>query len=110
MSYVSKITSRIYALILIMGGIMGYVKAGSLMSILFGMFSGILILLACQFGKKDPKSAYLYIAGISLCLAMFFLFRFSITGSMMPGGMMFLFSMTTFVVVGLSWLKVKNQK
>lgn len=108
MSKVTKITSYIYALFLIFGGIMGYVKAGSTMSIVFGILSGVLIFLSCHVGKKDPKSAYLYIAAISLCLAMFFLFRFSITGSLMPGGIMFLFSMTTFVVSGLSWFKEKS--
>ncbi|OGI19504.1 MAG: hypothetical protein A3B68_04250 [Candidatus Melainabacteria bacterium RIFCSPHIGHO2_02_FULL_34_12] len=108
MTQISKITSYIYGFLLIFGGIMGYVKAHSKMSLITGLVSGILIFLACNLGAKKPKEGYLSIAAISLVLSLFFLMRYSSTHTFMPSGLMLILSTTTFVVVGLSWFKGKK--
>ena len=108
MNNISKFTSIIYAVLLLSGGIMGYLKAHSTISLITGLISGILILLSYVMSNKNPKAGYLYIAAISLWLGVFFLNRYMQTYIFMPSGLMFLMSMTTFVIVGLGYFKIKK--
>lgn len=108
MNNISKFISIIYAVLLISGGVIGYLKAHSIVSLITGLISGILILLSYVTSNKNPKSGYLYIAAISLCLGIFFLNRYMQTFVFMPSGLMFLMSMTTFVIVGLGYFKIKK--
>ena len=108
MNKISKFISIVYAILLMVGGLMGFLKAHSKMSLITGLISGLLVLLSYVIGKKNPKSGYLYIAAISLCLGMFFLNRYMHTHLFMPGGLMFLLSMTTFTVVALGYFKTKK--
>lgn len=109
MNNISNFISIIYAVLLIVGGAIGFLKAKSIISLISGALSGLLVLLAYKFGTRDPKSAYLYIAAISLCLAIFFLIRYSASQVFIPSGLMFLLSTTTFVVIGLSFLKSQKK-
>ncbi len=108
MNSISNLTSKIYGALLILGGIMGFVKAHSKMSLLTGVMSGILVFLACNIGAKNAKNGYLFVSAISLMLSIFFVLRFSHSHVFMPSGLMSILSMTTFVVVGLSFLKHKK--
>ena len=110
MNQASYIISNIYAALLIIGGVMGFVKVHSKMSLLTGTISGILVFLACRFGVKKPKEGYLFVAAISLILAIFFSLRFTGTHAFMPAGLMLILSTTTFAVVGLSFLRQKKKK
>ena len=105
MDPLSQTISLIYAIILILGGIMGYIKAHSVISLLTGFISGVLVFISCKLGKNNPKAAYLYISSISLILAGFFSYRYSLTHTFMPAGLMVLLSTITLVVVGLNFLK-----
>lgn len=110
MNQVSYIISNIYAALLVIGGVMGFVKAHSKISLMTGIVSGILVFLACKFGTQKPKEGYLFVAAISLVLAIFFSLRFTATHAFMPAGLMLILSTTTFAVVGLSFLKHKTKK
>lgn len=110
MNQVSSIISNIYSALLILGGIMGFVKAHSKMSLITGIVSGALVFLACKIGAKKPKEGYLFVAAISLVLAIFFSMRFASSHAFMPSGLMLILSTTTFAVVGLSFLKHKKKK
>ena len=105
MNQISTLVSNLYAILLILGGVMGFIKAHSKISLITGSISGILVLLACKIGSKSPKEGYLFISAISLVLSIFFATRFSHTGAFMPSGLMLILSVTTFAVVGLNWLK-----
>lgn len=72
MDKVSNITSCLYGVVLIAGGIIGYIQAHSRMSLVAGVFAGVLILLAAKVGSSNPKAGYLFVASISLVLAIFF--------------------------------------
>lgn len=87
---------------------MGFLKAHSKISLITGLLSGILVLLSYKLGDKNPKAGYLYISGISLCLSILFLLRYTATQIFVPSGLMFLLSTTTFVIVGLSLIKSKK--
>lgn len=105
MDPLSQTISLIYAIILILGGIMGYVKAQSMISLATGLISGVLVFISSKIGKSNPKASYLYISSISLILAGFFSYRYASTHAFMPAGLMLLLSTITFVVVGLNFLK-----
>lgn len=105
MNQISSAISNLYAILLVLGGIMGFIKAHSRMSLITGVISGILVFLACKIGEKKPKEGYLFVSAVSLVLSIFFASRFSHTHAFMPSGLMLILSVTTFAVVGLSWLK-----
>src|SRR3989338_7453202 len=105
MNAVSTIISNIYALLLIAGGIMGYVSVKSKMSLITGVISGLMVLVACKVGKEKPRDGYLFVGAISLLLAIFFALRYSTNHAFMPGGLMLILSTTTLVVFGLSLFK-----
>ena len=103
----SKLTSLIYGIMLILGGVMGFLKAHSNISLITGAVSGLIVLLSC---KIQSKSSYLYVSAISLLLAGFFSYRFAHSHAFMPAGLMLILSTTTFCIVSLSWFKSKNKK
>ena len=107
MNQVSLLVSNLYAILLILGGVFGFMKAHSAWSLVTGVISGILVLMACKTGANNPKTGYLYVSAISLILCGFFGYRFAITHAVMPAGIMLLLSTTTLVVVGLNLLKSK---
>ncbi|MBI3591153.1 MAG: TMEM14 family protein [Candidatus Melainabacteria bacterium] len=108
MNQISNFISKIYGILLIAGGIMGFVKAHSKMSLLTGAISGILVFISCSIGSKRPKEGYLYVSTVSLILAVFFALKFKATHAFMPAGLMLILSTTTFVIVGLSFLQAKK--
>ena len=107
MDKLSNLTSTLYGILLIVGGIMGFVKAHSKWSLITGVISGLMIFLAMKTGSQNPKAGYLFIASISLVLAIFFSMRFAANHALMPGGLMLLLSTITFVCVARGWLKSK---
>jgi uncharacterized membrane protein (UPF0136 family) len=102
MNALSTAISNIYAILLIAGGIMGYMSAKSKISLITGVISGLMVLMACRIGKEKPRDGYLFVGAISLLLAIFFALRFAVNHAFMPGGLMLILSTTTLVVVGLS--------
>ncbi len=104
MNKLSKFTSKIYGALLIIGGIIGYIKAGSKPSLITGVISGILIYIACKLGKRKPKDGYLYIAALSLSLATFFAIRYASNLKFMPSGLMLIVSAITLSIVSVSFL------
>lgn len=110
MNKISKTTSTIYAILLILGGTMGFLKAHSIASLITGVISGVLIFTLIDKSKKKPKVSYDYITAISFLLAMFFGYRFAMHSVFMPSGLMLMLSAITFTVVGFSSFKQSKQK
>lgn len=108
MDKLSYLTSLVYALVVIIGGIIGYLKAQSKMSLLTGIISGICIFLACKVGKNNPKNAYLFICAICFMLASVFIIRFAATHAFMPSGLMLILSTLVFVIVARGFFKLKK--
>ena len=105
MDKLSALMSNFYAVMLIVGGVIGFVKAHSKWSLIVGVISGLFIFLSCKLGQRNSKAAYLFIASLSLVLAMFFSLRFAATHAFMPAGFMLILSTTTYVLVAMGWLK-----
>lgn len=85
----------IYAIIVAVGGIFGYVKAHSMAS-LFASIPFAIALLACTPGLFTSKRPSLIVALVLvLILDAFFTFRFSQSLTWMPAGMMMIVSLLT---------------
>ncbi|XP_064473429.1 transmembrane protein 14C-like [Ornithodoros turicata] len=75
-----------YALAVVLGGIMGYVKAGSMMSLLAGVLFGGLALIGAYQTSLDPKKFLLSIA-VSALLSGLMGYRYIKTSKLMPAGL-----------------------
>ena len=101
----AKIYFIVFGLLTIIGGVMGYLKAGSMASIIAGTISGALLLLAA-FLLPGNAVAGLALAGIiSIALAGRFVPAFLSTGNFMPAGMMSVLSVIGIIMAILAWVK-----
>ena len=95
----------IYGVIMILGGIMGFVKVGSKASLISGVGMG-LALLASGFGVWRGSADSLVVALVIAALLMvIFAIRYVKTRRFMPGGMLAILSLVAVVVFGLAWKK-----
>jgi len=101
----TKVYFIIFGLLTITGGIVGYVKAGSVISIVAGSISGLL-LVAAAFLLPDHQAAGLIVAlVISVLLTGQFVPKFFSTHKVMPAGLMSVLSVLGIVVVIAAWLR-----
>jgi uncharacterized membrane protein (UPF0136 family) len=101
--------TRLYFLVFgaltIVGGVIGYVKAQSVPSIVAGAITGLLLLIAGfilpQYRTAGIATAFV----ISLLLAAQFVPKLIRTGKVMPAGLMSILSVIGIVVAVAAWLK-----
>ena len=74
-----------YAALLVAGGVMGYVKAKSVMSLVMSLAAAIAIVFGVMFAQTNKSAGYGICGAVALALSIFFGYRFATTGSMMPG-------------------------
>ena len=95
----------VFGVLTIAGGIVGYVKAGSVASIIAGVITGVLLLVAA-FLLPEHRAVGLATAFIiSLLLAAQFIPKFLRTGKVMPAGMMSILSVLGIIGALIAWLK-----
>src|SRR5438046_8227367 len=88
----TKIYFIVFGILTIAGGVVGYVKAGSVASIIAGSITGVLLMVGA-FLLPEHRAAGLATAFIiSLLLAAQFIPKFLLTGRVMPVGMMSILS------------------
>ncbi len=101
----AKIYFIVFGALTFLGGIVGYVKAGSVASIIAGSITGVLLLVAA-FLLPEHRMAGLAIALIiSLLLAAQFMPKLLRTGRIMPAGIMSLLSVIGIIVAIVAWLR-----
>ena len=101
----AKIYFIVFGILTIAGGIVGYVKAGSVVSIIAGSISGILLLVAAWL-MPDRQAAGLIVALIvSVLLAGQFVPKFFSTHKVMPAGLMSVLSAIGIIVAIAAWLR-----
>jgi len=101
----AKIYFIVFGLLTIAGGIVGYVKAGSVASIIAGSISGILLLVAAFLLPEYRAAGLITALIISLLLAAYFIRKFSQTGMVMPAGIMSLLSVIGIIAAIVAWVK-----
>ena len=101
----AKIYFIIFGLLTIIGGVIGFVKAGSTASIIAGSISGILLFVAA-FLLPQNLAAGLILAGVvSILLAGRFVPAFLKTGQAMPAGLMSVLSVLGVIVAIVASIK-----
>jgi uncharacterized membrane protein (UPF0136 family) len=101
----TKLYFLVFGVLTIVGGIIGYVKAGSLPSIIAGAITGVLLLVA-GFLLPEHRAAGIATAFVvSFVLAAQFVPKFIRTGKMMPAGMMSILSVIGLIMAIVAWLK-----
>jgi len=95
----------IFGALTIVGGVIGYVKAGSLPSIIAGAITGIVLLVAGWILPTHRTAGLVMALIVSLLLAVQFVPKLIRTGKMMPAGLMSILSVIGIVVAIIAWLK-----
>jgi uncharacterized membrane protein (UPF0136 family) len=95
----------IFGALTIIGGIIGYVKAGSLPSIIAGGITGVLLLVAGWILPSNRTIGLAIAFFVSLFLAAQFVPKLIRTAKVMPAGLMSILSVIGIVVAIAAWLK-----
>lgn len=97
-----------YALLLILGGLIGFFVAGSEVSLWMGASLGLILLIAAYTTYCGrPVGLYTTVV-VSIALSFFFGYRYALTDKIMPGGLMMFFSL---IMLGISFVTLKlNEK
>jgi uncharacterized membrane protein (UPF0136 family) len=81
--------SMIYGLFVIIGGVAGYLQAGSTTSLMAGAGAGSIAILSSIFCRKGYFNLGLKVlTAVSLTLSIVFIKRFRATGAFLPSGFM----------------------
>jgi uncharacterized membrane protein (UPF0136 family) len=101
----AKIYFIIFGLLTIAGGILGYVKAGSVASIIAGSITGVLLLVAAFLLLEHRVAGLATALVVSFLLAAQFVPKFFRTGKVMPAGMMSVLSVIGIVTAIIAWVR-----
>jgi len=101
----AKIYFIVFGILTIAGGVVGYVKAGSVASIVAGGIIGVLLLVAALLLPEYRIVGLATACIVSLLLAAQFVPKFLRTGRVMPAGMMSILSVIGIIVAIVAWLK-----
>ncbi len=88
MASVAKFSLLILALLVCVGGVIGYKKAGSKASLIMGTASAALLAVAFVIATQAPSTGLLVGLVISLMLSAVFGVRLKKTGKFMPAGLL----------------------
>ncbi len=98
-----QIALGIYALLLAVGGVIGYTKAGSKPSLYAGLASAAAVILALVLTFQNSSLGMSLGALVALLLAGFFGYRFAIqTRKFMPAGLLAVLSLVVLAVAILA--------
>jgi uncharacterized membrane protein (UPF0136 family) len=101
----AKIYFIVFGVLTIVGGVVGYVKAGSVASIIAGSITGVLLLVAAFLLPEHRAIGLATAFIISLLLAAQFVPKFIRTGKVMPAGMMSILSVIGIIAAIVVWVK-----
>ncbi|WP_414548018.1 TMEM14 family protein [Anabaena sp. CCY 0017] len=84
----SIIAALTYGVLAIIGGIIGYIKANSQVSLFSGVISGLLLILAAYLQIQGQAWALILAVLVTVILVIFFALRLAKTRKFMPAGLM----------------------
>ena len=100
----AKIVLLAYGVLMIFGGAMGF-KAGSKVSLIMGLISGGIVLIALYLTNNNPGLGYGIIVGTTALLCIVFIMRLIKTQKMMPSGGLLLLSLIALAFSLMSLIK-----
>lgn len=83
----------VYASLLLIGGIIGFIQAGSLASILAATPCAIILFGCSYLMRQGQQMGYLMGLSLLVILLFFFIYRFFLTYHFMPAGLMILLTL-----------------
>jgi len=101
----AKIYFIIFGVLTVAGGVVGYVKAGSVASIIAGSVTGVLLIVAAFLLPEHHAIGLATALIVSLLLAAQFVPKFIKTGRVMPPGTMSVLSVIGIILAILAWVK-----
>jgi uncharacterized membrane protein (UPF0136 family) len=101
----AKIYFIVFGALTIVGGIVGYLKAGSVASIIAGSITGVLLLVAAFLLPEHRAIGLATALIVSILLAAQFVPKFLRTGRVMPAGMMSILSVIGIIAAIVAWVK-----
>jgi uncharacterized membrane protein (UPF0136 family) len=103
-----QITLGVYALLLAVGGVIGYVKAQSKPSLIAGIGSGILALACEKLTTVNPTAGLGLGALLALLMLVMFSMRFAKSRKFMPSGMLGAVSLVVVVILAVAAVQVRT--
>jgi uncharacterized membrane protein (UPF0136 family) len=101
----AKIYFIIFGLLTIIGGVIGYVKAGSTISIISGAIAGIALIVAAFLLPGNAAVGLIMAGVVSVLLAGRFIPHFMKSGKIMPDALMAALSLIGVVMAIVAWIK-----
>src|SRR3989440_13053731 len=101
----SKIYLVIFGILTVVGGVVGYIKAGSVASIIAGSITGVLLLVAAFLLPEHRTIGLATALIVSLLLAAQFVPKFLRSGRVMPAGMMAILAVIGIIAAIVVWVK-----
>lgn len=92
----------LYGIIILLGGIMGHVKAASKASLIMGLICGALLIGASILIFRKIPMGFLIALILTFALDAFFTYRFFITMKFMPAGLMSIISLAALISLALT--------
>lgn len=99
-----------YALLVFLGGIFGYIKAGSTISLIMGVVFAVALSTSAFAMFNEKRVGFTGAAATTLILAAFFLYRFAISFNFMPAGLMTLLSLLVLAILLVKKTKLNIHK
>lgn len=84
----SIVAAFAYGILAFVGGIIGYIQAKSIVSLLSGSISGLLLIVAAYFQLQGKTWGSILAVLVTAVLVVFFAFRLVKTRKFMPAGLM----------------------
>ena len=91
----------IYGLLILLGGLMGYLKGGSQISLLSGGTFGLALLISAYLIFKGQLTAQYIALALTFILDATFTYRFAKTLHFFPAGLFSLLSLAVLIVIAL---------
>lgn len=88
-----------YGILVLIGGLIGYLTKGSMGSLFAGSFCGAILIASALGIFRTSVLAFITALVTSGLLAAFFAYRYYITGNMMPAGSFSLMSLAVFLLL-----------
>ncbi len=96
-NFKSALIPLVYGALVLTGGVVGYLKAQSLISLICGLFFGLGLIGASLTVMRGIISGHWTAIGLTIVLTLFFHYRFATTQVFMPAGMMAIISVLALI-------------
>ena len=108
MDPLSKIICKMYTMLLLVSGVIGYVEGVTTWTLLHGILFGVTIYSCYRVSTVNIKLSYILTMFITLALCEFFAIRWGDAHSFLPIGWMLNMSTVVYVIVSVGWIHGKH--